>query len=134
MQTNRKHGSNFDEEPLSFEEFINCFNNFFYNLSIGRHTYISIPYGYVSIYGLLKEREECLAEELSTVYEHKGYFIRDAYVDKYNYPEEILRKGFKAYLLLREDAKNESKLLEKIKEYRIGNRNPNAPDDCAFFA
>ena len=134
MQTDRKHGSNFDEEPLSFEEFISCFNNFFYNLSIGRHTYISIPYGYVSLLALLKGKDETLAEELSGAHATKGYYIRDAYVDKYNYPEEILKKGFKAYLLLREDAKNESKLLEKIKEYRIGNRNPNAPDDCAFFA
>ena len=79
-------------------------------------------------YEMLKKINPELANELS-----------EAWKSKTVNTEEVLKKGYEAYLILRENYKNDPALLERISEYYEGDkRNPddgNETDDwTAFFS
>ena len=121
------NGKNFNEAPLSFEDFIRpdnigypAYNNFFFNLCkcedwIGKN------------YELLKLVHPELAQELSIVhcrYNHQGK----------PYPEHILEKGYEAYLLLRKVFKDDEDLRGIISRYNNHLKGKISDDFPAFFA
>lgn len=131
MKTDRKNGSNFHEEPLSFEEFlfldkndIPIYNNFFLGFFGGRRNYKR-----------LKEIDCNLAEELSNYRYFKSWERKkmpEDFFEGHPYPKTVIEKGYKAYLLLRERFKDSSELREEINEYYDGGVK-GSDDFAAFF-
>ena len=124
----RDRGRNFNEAPLTYDEFIAknskghpmC-NNFFLN-------FYNYKEGMARNYEMLKKINPELANELS-----------EAWKSKTVNTEEVLKKGYEAYLILRENYKNDPALLERISEYYEGDKintdDGNETDDWpAFFS
>ncbi|MEI7558194.1 MAG: hypothetical protein WCJ45_05235 [bacterium] len=105
-------GRNFDQKPLTFGEFLDCYNNFFLNFcledpSIARNYY------------LLVKVDKALADELSTV--HMRFIKKPSQSNLLiliSYPVWVFEQGYKAYLLLREHFKDDPELQNRIAEYR----------------
>lgn len=154
-----KNGNNFNEPPLTFDEFINVegrsvpiYNNFFYNF------YVYDQYDFekdamVKKYGRNYERLKTvnsnLAEELSLVYEKfnlaRGYSDQRIIqtnlkghqeIEGHKYPREILEKGYQAYLILREKFSKDKELLRRIVDYYEGysENHPKYDDWPSFFS
>jgi hypothetical protein len=141
MKTNieLQYGNNFDQKDLSYKEFtytkdteggkIPRYNNFAlefwpYKEGAGRN------------YQRLKMVDEKLANELSTVFYHyqrSEEKINEVLIKGHGYPEHVLKKLYRAYLILRKEFKNDESLLKKIKEYRNNYPNENICDDWAAF-
>jgi len=136
---------NFDEPPLTFEEFIARGDEFSPNYNNFFHNFYKLGEG--QNYKMLKQVDNDLAERLSDVYEKfvlskryvdqsireknlKGYTV----VEGHAYPKEILEIGYKAYLILRESFKNSPELLDRIKKYKEGATISVADDAPAFFS
>ena len=134
-------GTNFNEEPLTYEQFISFnerprfrYNNFFYNL-------LSLP-GYTGHnYERLRKVSPELADEFSSVHvkynvwsvsETKKLMAEEEYLEGHIFPKSILIKGYQVYLLLRKFFKDDPILLSKIEEYYEG-KGHRGPDDWAAF-
>ena len=128
----KKDGRDFNEDPLSYEEFIGLnswghiyYNNFFYNFLKSRRNYLRL-----SVINIK------MANELSVVYQE--YILNYKKIDTENdriikghpYPESILKKGYEAYLTLRQNFSNDSTLRETIERYNLNNKS-NSSDDCS---
>ena len=113
-----KDGANFDEEPLTYEEFTGnnyygniMYNNFFYNFSVTHRNY-----------ALLKPINPDMAEILS----HNNFGRISS--------EEILEMGYEAYLLLRKNYFQSIELRERIYKYNYRLKSNCADDWPAFFS
>lgn len=153
----KKNGNNFNENPLTFEEFIDVndkqfpiYNNFFYNFYVYpviRNDQNVMEYG--RNYKRLQTVDKELADELSDVYEK--FALALDYMDKsilknnlkglnliegHMYPKEILQKGYHAYLLLRVNFSKDEELLKRIFNYYDGypEAHPKYDDWAAFFS
>jgi hypothetical protein len=123
MKPDRKYGSNFDEEPLSFEEFLQAMNNFFYNFC----GYI-VPKGHPEEqfvtekthkrnYYYLKKFDLNLADKIQQGYEKFRYHHKSLWDD-----------GYKAYLILRMHT-DDPDIQEMVQQ----RENPANPDDYEVF-
>jgi len=132
-------GANFNEPPLSYDEFVGFDNN-------GRFIYTNFFYHFSptspSNYDRLKSINSELAEELATVHDKYNFYFseqaknsmpEDEYLEGHMLPKSILKKGYEAYLLLRDNYKNDPKLLKQINDYYQGRKKYN-DDEAAFFA
>ena len=105
-------GRNFDEKPLTLGEFLDCYNNFFFNFCLQEPDT-------ARNYHRLAKIDKAMADELSTV--HMRFIkmpIRNGVLTPTEYPVWVFEQGYKAYLLLREYCKDEPELQTRILEYR----------------
>ncbi len=122
---NKRRGRDFNESPLSFEEFVSfdegsrIYNNFLLNL------------GYFNLYEKLRKINNVLADNLKGI--AINYFNLLKKEEKPN--EDWQELGYKAYLILRENYKNDEALRTKILAYYGGKKPDYGSDDwVAFFA
>lgn len=123
------YGKNFNEEPLTFEEFISLnsggipvFNNFFYRFQNSTSSKKGINYT------MLSKHNQNLSDKVKKIaIQYAGFYDR--------IPREDLKTGYKAYLVLREKYKEDVVLRNGINRYKTGTDWPDCPDDRpAFFA
>lgn len=148
-----KEGTNFNEEPLTFEEFIAhpsplvfvC-NNFFYNFynydsRIPSEFELAHPEVLPSVgrnYERLKTINKELADELSKAfYEYSNFGggkkpETNDKIEGCRIPKSIIKKGYQAYLILRENFKDDATMLSELQELCLPGH-PRLPDDRIFF-